>query len=60
MANFLPLIATLAVVARFYTRRMKRVKLGLDDWLSLLALASCFGKIYTLSTSSCRSFITAR
>lgn len=40
MAIFLPLLATIAVIARFYARYWKKVKPGWDDWLVIVALAS--------------------
>ena len=40
MALFLPLIATAAVAARLYARFQRGIKVGIDDWLAVLALAS--------------------
>lgn len=38
-------LATLAVIARLFTRKVLKVGLGADDWLSILALAAYF--LYT-------------
>ena len=38
MALFLPLVATVAVVARIWARSIKAHKLVADDWLSVAAL----------------------
>ena len=40
MAMVLPLIATMAVAARIYARFQRGLKLAIDDWLVMFALAS--------------------
>lgn len=39
---FLPLTATVALVARFYARHWRSIKLGWDDWLALFALVRSY------------------
>ena len=34
------ILATLAIAGRFYSRRLKRVSVGIDDWLGLAGLVS--------------------
>ena len=34
----IPVLATIVTIARFSTRKMKRLRPGVDDWLILLAL----------------------
>ena len=40
IAIVFPVLATFFVIARFYCRRLKRVTLGVEDWLVLAALVS--------------------
>ena len=37
----LPILSIIAVFLRFYTRRLQKAKLGIDDWLTLPALVGC-------------------
>ena len=46
MAVILQLLAYLAVGLRFMSRRMKRQKWGIDDWLVTVALVYTFMYIY--------------
>ena len=40
----LPLLSLLAVFLRFYVRlHMRRSRIGVDDWLCLVAVVSLFG-----------------
>ena len=34
-------LATLAVIGRFYSRTLKGLAFGIDDWMTLVALVSC-------------------
>ena len=45
-AILFPTISTLCVIGRFAARRIKKVSLGLDDWLTLPALVRHPLRIY--------------
>lgn len=38
MASFFCLTTTLAVVFRFYSRRLLRIRYGADDWLAVVSM----------------------
>ena len=48
----LPTVCILVVVLRFLTRLLQKVRLGLDDWLSLGGLVSAlYGSVYLRKTN---------
>ena len=44
-----PLLAVLAVIARFSARRITKLRFGADDWLILAALVGSLPPAYVLS-----------
>ncbi|KAF2731423.1 hypothetical protein EJ04DRAFT_566873 [Polyplosphaeria fusca] len=43
LSTIFPALAILAVIGRFYARRLQKHKIQLDDWMALAALIACVG-----------------
>lgn len=56
MSIVFPLVASVAVAGRFYARRMKGLRLGVDDWMLLLGLVCCIEQEIGILANVCQIF----